>query len=230
MAISQIIEFIYIEVVTISLMWGVTHLSGPDHVMLEILVTQSPPLTLCLLLTSQNWPMRGQDWAAVSQSEARKLSWWLTAAARGRESGDSQAATALRPTLEIYFRYDSSIPSDSQWKWQRVIYSRERDVFMIVKTVHYFRFWLRCSGGNKVWPSRPGRVEHFIAHQERERVENSGRRFPDSVKFIRPWHSDPILLYRAHPAAEACSAGYPVTTLQWSKNRPETMSFGSMFK
>ena len=172
--------------------------------------------------------MRGQDGAGVSQSEARKLSWWLTAAARGRESGNSQAATALRPTLEIYFRYDSSHPSDSQWKWQRVIYFRERDLFLFVKIVHYFRFWLRCSGGNKVWPSRPGRVEHFIAHQERERERPPVSRLSEIQPAVTQRSIPP--LHRAHPAAEACSAGYPVTTLQWSKNRPETMSFGSMFK
>lgn len=171
--------------------------------------------------------MRGQDWAAVSQSEARKLSWWLTAAARGRESGDSQAATALRPTLEIYFRYDSSNPSDSQWKWQRVMYSRERMCSWLsrLSIISDFdsdvREVTRCGPADRAeWST--------LLHIRRER--ESGRRFPDSVKFIRPWHSDPILLYRAHPAAEACSAGYPVTTLQWSKNRPETMSFGSMFK
>ena len=76
MAISQIIEFIYIEVVTISLMWGVTHLSGPDHVMLEILVTQSPPHSLFTPdkseLTNErpglgrSQPIRGQETQLVT--------------------------------------------------------------------------------------------------------------------------------------------------------------------
>ena len=198
-----------------------THLSGPDHVMLEILVTHLP--SLCLHLTSGHWPMRGQDGAPVSQSQARKLSWWLTAAARDRgESGNSQAATALRPTLEIYFRYDRYSQSDSWWKWLLVMFSKELYGLLCLKIPHYFRFCLRCEGGNKVWPSRPGSLLHI----RRERA--SERRFPDSdpVKFSRPWHStDIFLLCRAHP----CSWGLQQWLLQRSKNRPE-MSFGSMFK
>ena len=46
MAIYQTVKFIYTYGDHLSPIRGVTHLSGPDHVMLKILVTQSPPYSL----------------------------------------------------------------------------------------------------------------------------------------------------------------------------------------
>ena len=164
--------------------------------MLEILVT-------CLsLFTPDKWALTNErpGWGPGQPITGRETQWLQLPGAERVET--------VRQGLhrDPHWRYISDMTvkvhvtvceNDNLWCTQKKGMCYRVSWF----SLHYFRFCLRCEGGSKVWPGRPGSLLHI----RRERVENSERRFLDSQ-----WNSagrDTAAIYSSFAGPSSCSWG-----------------------